>query len=442
MARLFIIGECPWVPSSMGKVVLWLSQELVEMGHEVLVGCYGAPTSTLWSRFTVYNPKKQCSDERFAELLPDIDIPVTLVKKGHLVEDALIYFSAPPDAIVTFGSHHAGDLGSWINDEIRNTWTRQSRPAIAYSQIDCPFEKASFALSVASYSLAAYPSEFSRSVALDGVRWLFRKRGGDSVAPRFAEHTAVVYHGIDTSIYSEKTARLVREKPKMLKPVQAPRVVGFFAKNHVRKDYAALLRCVARLRKRGLDVAAGAYFVTAVAAPVWDLAWLIEVVSRVEGVDMEGKVLVLPDTLASYGAPEPAVVETYVNLMDVHAFLTRDESFGIPPLESVMLGVPTVVSDIPPQREVWGNAMPLVRTEVRVREGWVAYEPEPEHCADVVEQVLTKGLDLSAARERVMSMFTSRHMAEQLLKATEKAFESPEPIASKVREVGEVLGIQ
>jgi hypothetical protein len=81
-------------------------------------------------------------------------------------------------------------------------------------------------------------------------------------------------------------------------------------------------------------------------------------------------------------------------------------------------------------------------TEVRVREGWIAYEPDPEHCADVVEQVLTKGLDLSAARERVTSMFTSRHMAEQLLKAISKAFEFPEPIASKVREVGEVLGIQ
>ena len=438
--RILLLGECPWVPSSMGKVTLWLASELIEMGHEVVTSCFGGPTTTLWSRVFYYNPRHQCRDDRFRDLLPDVDVPTVFARRDGLVEDAVAALGGL-DAVVVYGSHHAGEIGSWVNSEVYAKWSSRGRPAVAYHQIDLPYEKAGHALSVASYSVATYPSIFSKSVAVESVGWLFRKRNGSATAEKFAEYTAVVYHGIDTNIYSEKTAKVIRESPKMVRSVNR-KIVAFFSKNHPRKDYASLVRCVAKLRKRGFDVAAGAYFTNAVAVPVWDVSWLSEYVSRVEGVDMDGAILTLPPAELALGLTEPALIEIYVIATDIHAYMSRGESFGIPPLETVMLGVPTVSSDIPPQREIWGDTIPLIRTAVHMREGWVGYEPDPEHCAQVCEEILVKGQDLSRARERVLGMFTARHMAQHMLSALAKAFESPEPIAKKVSEVGEVLGLR
>ena len=320
------------------------------------------PHSNSVEQSALLQPRQQCRDDRFRDLLPDVDVPTVFARRDGLVEDAAAVLGGL-DAVVVYGSHHAGEIGSWVNSEVYAKWSSRGRPAVAYHQIDLPYEKAGHALSVASYSVAAYPSSFSRSVAVESVGWLFRKRSGSAIAERFAEHTAVVHHGIDTNIYSEKTAKVVRESPRMVRSVDR-RIVAFFSKNHPRKDYASLVRCVAKLRKRGLDVAAGAYFTNAVAVPVWDASWLSEYASRVEGVDMDGAVLTLPPAELALGLAEPALIELYVVATDIHAYMSRGESFGIPPLETVMLGVPTVSSDIPPQREIWGDTIPLIRTAV------------------------------------------------------------------------------
>jgi len=429
--HILIHGECPWVPSSMGKVTLWLAQELIRMGHQVLVSCLGAPTTTLFSKRIVYNPREQCSEEQeLCSALADVDVPVVWARRGMLVQEAAEALGKL-DAIVTYGSHHAGALGEWINSEVFTTWTKIGKPAVAYMQIDTPYERLGTALAVASYSLAAYPSEFSRGVA---VRAVERFMGGQ-VAERLSMHTAVVHHGIDTELYSEKTAKIVAQK----RQPRDYRVVGFISKNHPRKDYGALVRCVAKLKKRGFNVEPGAYMIDAVGVPVWSEANLKEFVKLMEGADVSP--LVLPQQARAAGLTEFELIHIYVNWMDIHAYLSRGESFGIPPLESVMLGVPTVVSDIPPQREIWQDALPLIRTREVLIDNWVALAPDPDHCAEVCESILTKGQDLSRARERVLSMFTARHMALHMLKALDRAFADPAPIALKVPEIGRAVGL-
>jgi len=429
--HILIHGECPWVPSSMGKVTLWLAQELIRMGHHVLVSCLGAPTTTLFSKHIVYNPRKQCSKEvELCEALADVDVPVAWARRGMLVQEA-IEALGKLDAVVTYGSHHSGALGEWINSEVFTTWAKLGKPAVAYMQIDTPYEKLGTALSVASYSLATYPSEFSRGVAIRAVE---RFMGGQ-VAERFSVYTAVVYHGIDTELYSEKTAKIVAQK----RQPRDYKIVGFISKNHPRKDYGALVRCVAKLRKRGFNVEPGAYMIEAVGVPVWSEASLKEFAKLMEGADVSP--LVLPQQARTAGLTEFELIHIYVNWMDIHAYLSRGESFGLPSLESVMLGVPTAVSDIPPQREVWGDTLPIVRTGEVLIDNWVALAPDPEHCAEVCEAILTRGQDLSRARERVLSMFTARHMAQYMLKALERAFEDPAPIALKVPEVGRAVGL-
>jgi Glycosyltransferase len=429
--RLLVHGECPWVPSSMGKVVLWLAKELAQMGHEVLVSCLGAPTATLFSRKFVYNPREQCDEEKLCDLLPDIDIPVVNPRRGMLVADAIKVLGGL-DAIVVYGSHHAGAIGEWINDEVRQTWTSIGRPAIAYHQLDTPYESPYAALSVASYSAAAYPSRFSRDTAVNAVASLL----GSSAAEEFARYTAVVYHGIDVGVYNEKTAERFRDSRAR---DRSYRIVSFVSKNHPRKDYGSLVRCVAKLKKMGFNVYAGLYFVDAVAVPVWDANRLTSFAKMMEGVDVA--VVTVPQPARAYGLTEGELIDFYVNWTDVHAYMSRGESFGIPPLESVMLGIPTVVSGIPPQREIWGDTLPMVEVREFLVDSWVALSPDPESCAKVCAEVLAKGMDLSRARERVLSMFTSRHMAEQLLKALEIAFEDPAPIALKVRVIGEAIGV-
>ncbi|MCI4437491.1 MAG: glycosyltransferase family 4 protein [Ignisphaera sp.] len=415
----------------MGKVVLWLAQELVKMGHQVLVTCLGAPTATLYSKYIVYNPKRQCSPKsRLCDYLQDVDIPTAFAKRGMLIQDA-IEILGKLDAVITFGSHHAGALGEWINSEVFTTWTRLGKPAVAYMQIDTPYERLGTALSVASYSVATYPSEFSRSVAVKAVK-LFM---GEKIAEKFSMYTAVAYHGIDTNIYNEKVAKIFAQdrEPRDYK------IIGFVSKNHPRKDFGALVRCVAKLRKKGFNVVPGAYMIEAVGVPVWNDQNLTDFAKLIEGIPIN--VLVLPQPLRSIGLTEYELIEFYVKWMDIHAYLSRGESFGMPSLESVMLGVPTAVSDIPPQREIWQDTLPMIRTREVLIDNWVALSPDPEHCAEICETILTKGQDLSRARERVLSMFTARHMAQYLLKAVEKAFEDPAPIALKVPEIGRAVGL-
>ena len=429
--HILLHGECPWVPSSMGKVTLWLAQELIKMGHQVLVTCLGAPTATLYSKYVVYNPKRQCSPKsRLCDYLQDVDIPTVYAKRGMLIQDA-IEVLGKLDAVITYGSHHAGALGEWINNEVFTTWTKLGKPAVAYMQIDTPYERLGTALSVASYSVATYPSEFSRSVAVKAVKMFM----GEKIAEKFSMYTAVAYHGIDTNVYNEKVAKIFAQS----KEPRDYKIIGFVSKNHPRKDFGALVRCVAKLRKKGFNVVPGAYMIEAVGVPVWNDQNLTDFAKLMEGIPVN--VYVLPQPLRSIGLTEYELIEFYVKWMDIHAYLSRGESFGIPPLESVMLGVPTAVSDIPPQREIWQDTLPMIRTREVLIDNWVALSPDPEHCAEICEAILTKGQDLSRARERVLSMFTARHMAQYLLKAVEKAFEDPAPIALKVPEIGRAVGL-
>jgi glycosyltransferase involved in cell wall biosynthesis len=335
------------------------------------------------------------------------------------------------DAIVTYGSHHAGALAEWINSEVFTTWTKPGKPAVAYMQIDTPYEKLGTALSVASYSIATYPSNFSRGVAVKAVERFMDFQ----TAERFSIHTAVVPHGIDTDLYSEKTVKIVAQKRQL----RSYKIIGFVSKNHPRKDYGALVRCVAKLRKRGFSVEPGAYMIEAVGIPVWSEGNLKDFAKLMEGVDVSP--LVLPQTLRTAGLTEFELINIYVNWMDIHAYMSRGESFGLPSLESVMLGVPTAVSDIPPQREIWGDTLPMIRTSETLIDNWVALAPDPDHCAEICGDILSKGQDLSRARERVLDMFTARHMALYMLKALERAFADPAPIALKVPEIGKVIGL-
>ena len=72
----------------------------------------------------------------------------------------------------------------------------------------------------------------------------------------------------------------------------------------------------------------------------------------------------------------------------VFVFPSKDEGFGLPPLEAMRLGVPTVVSDIPALREVVG-------------EGALRVSPDdPRALAVVLDRLLGSASDRAALGRR------------------------------------------
>jgi glycosyltransferase involved in cell wall biosynthesis len=87
-------------------------------------------------------------------------------------------------------------------------------------------------------------------------------------------------------------------------------------------------------------------------------------------------------------------------------FLPKIEGFGFPPLESLMYGVPTVVSDIPVLREVLGDSAYFVDAE------------NPKKIADGIMDVLSNSkitCDIMANGEKKISEYTWEKCCNQIL---------------------------
>ena len=87
-------------------------------------------------------------------------------------------------------------------------------------------------------------------------------------------------------------------------------------------------------------------------------------------------------------------------------FLPKIEGFGFPPLESLMYGVPPVVSDIPVLREVLGESAYFVDAE------------NPKKIADGIIDVLSNSkitYDIIANGEEIILEYTWEKCCNQIL---------------------------
>lgn len=404
--RLVLFGECPWVPSSAGKVTYLIARGLTELGHDVLVLCAG--TGRAFTGHICFNPSRWYRGKHIR--YSDVDIYVAPYRHGFLRRAVEDFYGSPDfDGLVAYGTSFGVPMVE-VNEEVGRLGIR----AVAYTTNDITYLNPSPAASVLAYSVVSAPTRHSLSEYVRSLRVYYENV--DEVSDRFA----AVPHGIDLDIYRPKTCEEVCSDV----PPRKTRVVGMFAKNHVRKDYGTLARVVARLVRDGYDVAFGYYAVRGVAAPVWDLSSINEQVELVEGVSLldQGRVMNLDAFDDAEGCTEETVLRLYCCHMDVHAFLTRGESFGIPPVESLALGRPTVSTDIPPQREVLGDTVPLVRAELDLQQHAGLYRVDADDAYAKIRQVLDGGWDFGRAYQHVRRysyLEMARALAELAKKATE-----------------------
>ncbi|MCC6014561.1 MAG: hypothetical protein LM564_02515 [Desulfurococcaceae archaeon] len=425
--RLVLFGECPWVPSSAGKVTYLIARGLTELGHDVLVLCAG--TGRPFTGTVCFNPAKWYRG-RYARY-PDTDIYVAPYRQGFLrrvVED--FYGSTGIDGLIAYGTSFGSPM-----TEVNADVGRLGVGAVAYTTNDITYLNPSPAASVLAYSAVSAPTGHSLNEYVRSLRVYYENV--DEVLDRFS----AVHHGIDLEVYQPRTCEKVcrDEQVERFRRGFGYRVVSMVAKNHVRKDYGTLARVVARLVREGYDVAFGFYAVRGVAAPVWDLNSINEQVELVEGVSLLdlGRVATLDAFDDAEGCTEDTVLRLYCCFTDVHAFLTRGESFGLPPVESLALGRPTVSTDIPPQREVLGDTVPLVRAELDLQQHAGLYRVDADDAYAKVKQVLDGGWDFGRAYQHVRR-YGYLEMARRLAELARRA-SGLEPLHRVLRKRRKVL---
>jgi len=101
---------------------------------------------------------------------------------------------------------------------------------------------------------------------------------------------------------------------------------------------------------------------------MWDIDALMHALglSQRDVIALEGK-------WQDYGVTEMGLLMSY-SLMNVFAFPTLGEAFGLPPVEAGALGLPVVVTAVPSTEEIWDNYPLLVDSNpILMNDGSILY---------------------------------------------------------------------
>lgn len=420
--KIVLFGECPWVPSSAGKVTYLIARGLTELGHDVLVLCAG--TGRPFTRTICFNPSKWYRGS--VVQYPDVDIYVSPYRHQFLKNVVWEFFgSSGFDGFISYGTSFGSPMTE-VNADIG----RMDIRAVAYTTNDITYLSPSPSASVLAYSVVVAPTTHSLYEYIRSLRIYYEN------VDDFLDRFSVVPHGIDLSMYNPKVCEEVCGDFNFSKDYV---VVGMFAKNHIRKDYMSLARAVAKLIKDGYNVGYGFFAVRGVSAPVWDINNINEQVDLIEGISLiDLRRVITLDVFDDFeGCPEDGVLKLYCCLMDVHVFLTRGESFGLPPIESLALMKPTISTDIPPQREIFGDTIPLVNADLDLQQHIGLYRVDVEDTYIKIKTVLDGLWDFSRAYQHILR-YNYLEMVRGLLDAIRKSL-SIEPLSKVLRKKNKVL---
>lgn len=423
--RVVFLSECPGVTSSLGKVVMYMSSGLAELGFEVHVVPYSfsiIPSLVSFSRR--FSPCRYAEEhgDPLSDLYPCGEVVVHPWGRFYPITEVEALRSA--DVLLVY-SYPYVELD--LNDIAYKLFTSRNKPSVLYALHEGPYLDPDVALSVLAHSVVATPTASLASKFISALSRFF-ERG--SVEPYFT----VLQHGIDVSVYTREATKRVSERYG--RPVlRHDFVVGMVAKNHVRKDFATLLEAVVRARLAGYDVGAGLYWIDAVSGNYWRAEELVKRVSRKLGVDerdVEQSVYMLPSAWRGLGMPESALVHVYTSYMDMHLFLTRGEAYGLPPVETALLGVPTVTTGIPEQREIFGDVIRYVEARVVERDDIALYQPDPVDAFRAIVEFVEGKLPVPD-RERLASTHDYRVVVRRLVSVIEAATQTPRALSEKAR---------
>jgi glycosyltransferase involved in cell wall biosynthesis len=204
--------------------------------------------------------------------------------------------------------------------------------------------------------------------------------------PQVESRTVVVPNGVDHVIAPE----LTEADEEFLTALNLPKDFVLYAGSlDVRKNVDLVLEALERLRAKGRP------FSLVLAGQSWYGSGKVE--TRIERLRSEG-VDVRP-----LGYQKPAIFYALMRRAALFVFPSRYEGFGLPPLEAMRMGTPTVVSNAGSLPEVCGSAAPAVDPD------------DAEGLAAVIDRLLQSPEErrlLSEAGQRQAAKFTWARTAE------------------------------
>ena len=362
--RVLFVSECPFIPTSLGKITYWLSKGLINAGFDVFNACFLAST-TLHTDYLPYNGL------------------VVYPYGGSLMP---LVNGLRPDLILLFGTPFEPNMLNCLT-ECYNNGLR----CVGYFDNESLYLTPNMVLGVANTLGYASPSEFARRTIAD----VLRLTGIPEEV--INERSAVVPHGIMHNEIIENAGS--GDNPFRME-LGNSFIYGTFSKNHPRKGIPELMTAYASLPKEVISK-------TKLFLPLTEhgesnthsLGQIKAVLQLMYDVDLNGKVVTLNPEISKKGIPEPDLAKVY-DVMDVFMFPSRGEAFGLPPVEASALSKPLILTEHPTLKEVW---------EGYPKEGFVkAY---PEVLSD--GYVLVKA-DVNDLRNKLLLMYKDERLRKEL----------------------------
>jgi len=430
--KVLIFGECPYIPSSFGKVTYYIASGLADAGHRVAVSC-PAGTTTLFSKGLVWRPSDSCIN--VAEDNKDIYCERRLsgrpiVVYPHPPADDVKRFVRDvfqPDVVLVYGTPYT-PLTNAVLKELAH-----EIPVAGYFVSESLILPPAYTLQASNATVFASPTVFTMKTFTSSLRvdWGIP----DSV---LSDRVRVIPHGIDLDFYSRENAENVTPALE-----HTSFTFGFFAKNHIRKDVAVLLRAYADMHVSLID--RSRLFIALVKGAGGDDYWKLDVLTQTAAIEagletdyLLSHVFFLDDFTSGMGLTEWQVLRIYLSL-DAFVFPSAGESFGLPPLEAAALGIPLIVSDHPALREVWGEVLPkdliVPVTPYLVNEALMLVKPDVHALTSAMSLLMLNDKLREEVAERVRSHALNYPLSlmvsgiEKLLKLAINI--GPEPISSR-----------
>ena len=308
MEKIAIVGECPYLPTSFGKIVRYLALGLTRKGYDIVCYCPTAYVSF----------EKNYVEYRGVRVYPLRTLKDISVEK--------------PDVTLFIGSPHAQPLRDLLYE-----CDKSNTICVGYFMIETLSINPEVLYPLLNVSLFATPSKYARRVFIDHVSLLGFRRD------RLMKRAFTIYHGIDFNEH-EKLAKRVKplfDNDKF--------VFSFFAKNHIRKNIGNLLFAYARIYREVKD---SVLFLAPIDYPgkAWEVDAIVKQLSY-KYPDINEHIIVLDKYQRTTGLTEEQVVRIYRS-SNAFVFPTEGESFGLPLVEASFHKIPVITSNHPIVKEI------------------------------------------------------------------------------------------
>jgi glycosyltransferase involved in cell wall biosynthesis len=314
------------------------------------------------------------------------------------------------------GEHPRGDSGrtGWTLGRLPGVLQRLGAPLYhAHGNFNLPLTRVpgmAYVLTVHDLIPLRMPDTVSRAFRWQFRLWLSRavlladqvvcvsERTRDDLLARFPEaegRTVVAYNGVDHVHAPALDATSVDFLRALCLPGEYVLYAGSL---DVRKNVDLVLDALERLRARGRPVS------LVLAGQSWFGSGRVE--RRISRLSTEGH------DVRSLGYQSDAVFYELMRRAAVFVFPSRYEGFGLPPLEAMHLGTPTIVSTAGSLPEVCGDAALAVRPD------------DADGLAAAIDRLLRSPEERRALAERGKARaaeFTWKRTAERTLAAYEAA---------------------